>query len=338
MSESRSNYRQTGDHLMHLIADRWYAILTPDEIPADRPVAFRRLGQELVFWRDGDGRIVAALDICPHRRAKLSPGILKDGCIECPFHGFRFDRSGACVEIPAHPGRPISGAMSLHTFPIREEHGFIWLWTGPSPAPETPVPFFDFPDCSFAGSAFCEDVPTHYTRGIENQLDYAHLPFVHRTTIGRFATSGEITTAVDGDRIRAWVSDPESFFELLGPNIWRLNTGAAWQFLAFVPIDEQNMRYYVRTYQRRVTAPGLDWLVGRIGVVFTRIVLRQDTPVVASQPAAETRLRMGEVLLPSDAPIIAYRRWREQHRAPFEPGRRLRAPPDAAQSTPSAQG
>ena len=316
---------------MYLIANRWYVVLTPDEVPSGRPVAFKRLGQDVVFWRDGSGRIAAALDICPHRRAKLSPGILKDGCIECPFHGFRFDASGACTAIPAHPDRPISGAMSLHTLPVREAHGFVWIWSGPDPAPDAdvPVPFFDFSGYTFAGSAFCEDVATHYTRGIENQLDYAHLPFVHRTTIGRFATQGEVTTEVDGDRIRAYVNDPQSFFELIGPNIWRLNTGSVWQFLAFVPVDEQRMRYYVRAYQRRVTVPALAWLFGRVGVVFSRIILRQDTPVVESQPAAETRLRMGEVLLPSDAPIIAYRRWREKNRVLFEPGRRLRAVPDA---------
>ncbi|MFT5679455.1 MAG: phenylpropionate dioxygenase-like ring-hydroxylating dioxygenase large terminal subunit [Myxococcota bacterium] len=316
---------------MHLIANRWYVVLTPEEVPRDRPIAFKRLGQDVVFWRDKTGAIVAALDICPHRRAKLSPGRIKDGCIECPFHGFKFDPSGACTEIPAHPDRAISGAMSLHTLPVRVEHGFVWIWTGPDEAPDAPVPFFDFSGFTYAGSQFSEDVATHYTRSIENQLDFAHLPFVHRSTIGRFATTGlAVTTETNGDRIRAYTGAPESFFELLGPNIWRLNTGAVWQFLAFVPVDDQNMRYYVRAYQRTVTAPGLAWLFGKVGVVFSRIVLRQDTPVVESQPAAETRLRMGEVLQPSDAPIIAYRRWREQHRVKFEPGRRLRAMPDEA--------
>ena len=204
----------------------------------------------------------------------------------------------------------------------------MWLWTGPDPAPEEPIPFFDFTGYSWAGSAFAEDVSTHYTRTIENQLDFTHLPFVHRTTIGRFINKDvEVECEVDGDHIRASASGTTLHF--LGPNIWRLQTGSMWQFLAFAPVDDSNMRYYIRTYQRLVTVPGLDWLVGKVGTVSNLFVLRQDTPVVETQPAAETRLRMGEVLVPSDAPIIAYRRWRESRRARFSPGRRLRSvPPD----------
>ena len=82
----------------------------------------------------------------------------------------------------------------------------------------------------------------------------------------------------------------------------------------------------MRTYQPWVRQPVLAWLLGRLNRALNRVVLRQDTPVVETQPVVETRLRMGEVLVPSDQPIIAYRRWRERNRQPW----RI-TPPRAAQ-------
>lgn len=314
---------------MHVIANRWYALLTSAELQSSRPLGARRLGQDLVFWRNTAGSVRVAMDACPHRGAKVSAGRMVNGCLECPFHGFQFADDGACTFIPPHPDRTISPAMRLDTLPSREEHGFIWVWTGPEAATDAPIPFFDFGDLSCAGSADAIPVRTHYTRAIENQLDYSHLPFVHRRTIGRFVTdvAREQFVETDGDVIRFGPSkDADALIEFIGPNIWRLRTGRAWQFLAFVPVDDDNMLYYTRSYQGVVGVPGLSWLVGRMGRFFNRFIFAEDTAVVESQPAVETRLRMGEMLVPSDGPIIAYRRWREANRTPFPPEKKGRTP------------
>lgn len=319
---------------MHLARNAWYVVLTSGEVPKSRAVGFRRLGQDLVFWRDASGQVAAAVDQCPHRHAKLSPGRIRDGHIECPFHGFRFDGTGACTRIPAQPERPIPRAMRLLSVPVREGHGFVWAWTGPDPAPDGPLPFFDFSGWSYAGSEFCEPVDTHYTRAIENQLDYPHLPFVHEKTIGRFVTEEmEVVTEAEGDRIRARLAHeaPGEGLEVWAPSIWRLKTGPQWQFLAFVPIDETRMAYYVRNYQRFVTVPGPAHALGWLNATLNTFVLRQDTPPVESQPAVESRLRMGELLIPADGPIIAYRRWREERRAEWDPAARRR---EAAKAVP----
>lgn len=306
---------------MQVIQNRWYVVLSSSELPADRPVGRRRFGLDLVFWRGAEGRPAVATDRCPHRRAKLSLGRVKQGCVECPFHGFTFEPEGACRSIPAHPDRAIPRAMRLTTATVREEHGYVWLWTGPAAAPEGPIPFFDFEGFRHAGSEHTELVRSHYTLAIENQLDFAHLPFVHATTIGRSMSPGPMTvrTEVEGDLIRAWIEGQEGFLELRGPNVWRLRLGDdLHQQLAFVPVDEQRMLYYVRTYQRVVTVPGLDRAFGVFQRAFNPFILRQDSRVVETIPNGETRLRgMGEVLVPSDAAIIAYRRWREVHRGPL---------------------
>src|SRR3712207_2126425 len=114
-----------------MIPNMWYAVLEADEVKPGELVARKRLGEELVFWRDSNGAIVAMRDVCPHRQAKLSPGKLVDGNIQCHFHGFQYDASGACRLVPAN-GRngPKPKIFQCTTFPSREAHGFIWVWHG----------------------------------------------------------------------------------------------------------------------------------------------------------------------------------------------------------------
>ncbi len=305
---------------MNVVLDRWYAILSSDEVPANKPIAARRLGLDLVAWRSA-GQVALAVDRCPHRDVRLSPGRVVDGTIECPFHGFRYDGAGACTAVPAQPDRPIPGSLVLRTLPARDEHGFIWAWTGPSAPPPGPVPFFDFAGFGWAGSQFIEPVRCHYTRGVENQLDFPHLPFVHRNSIGRsLPPAMDVVTEQEGDVIRGFLANqPDGFLELLGPNVWRLRLGPTWGFLVMAPVDDEQMVYYSRAYQPYVTRGPVAWLVGLANRWANRFVLRQDLAVAQTHPPGPSRLRAGEVLIAADGPIIAYRRWREERSGPLLP-------------------
>ncbi len=317
---------------MHIATNAWFVVLASRELPPDRAVGARRMGLPLVFWRDAAGAPRAAVDACPHRGAAFAGSRVEQGALVCPFHGHRFAEDGHCTAVPAHPDRPISAAMRLATVPVREAHGFVWLWSGPEAAPEADPDMFAFPGCSAAGSLSSMDLPFHHTRAIENQLDFAHLPFVHRRTIGRFVPSPAVDLEVSEEdgRLSVKNADQEGVLEFWPPGIWRLRTGRSWQFLAFVPVDETTSRVYIQAPQPHVTTPGLAHLVGWISRWSNALVLGEDKAVVATQPNVETRLRMGEVLLPSDAAIIAYRRWREARRAPF-----ALTPPKAAQLGPA---
>lgn len=299
---------------MDVVPERWYAVLDPAEVPRDRPIRRRRMGEDLVFWRDETGRVRAAVDRCPHRAAALSLGRVHEGCLVCPFHGFRFASDGRCVEIPAHPDRAISPAMSLSTWHAREEHDLVWLWTGAEAPPDDPIPFFDFEGMSWRGSQVIVDWNVHYTRAIENQLDMAHLPFVHCTTIGRgLPTAVDVVTEVSGDHVRAHQNRSAGAVHVIGPNIWRLELGPRLSnFLAFVPVDDEHMTFYVRAYQRMVTWPGLSWLFGRLQALANPVILRQDQRVVETQRPLISSLDNDEVLVPSDRPIIEYLRWRRR--------------------------
>ena len=110
-----------------MIPNQWYAILESNEIKGSKPVAFKRLSQELVFWRDTAGKVVVMDDSCPHRQAKLSLGKVIDDNIQCPFHGFEFDGCGDCKLIPANgKNGPRPKIFHAKTYVSQEKHGFIW--------------------------------------------------------------------------------------------------------------------------------------------------------------------------------------------------------------------
>src|SRR5262245_28625285 len=84
----------------------WHPIATSNEVTA-QPRQFVLLGDKTVAFRDETG-VTAFKDLCIHRGAALSGGKVKDGRISCPYHGWTYDRSGACVHIPSLPeGSPM---------------------------------------------------------------------------------------------------------------------------------------------------------------------------------------------------------------------------------------
>jgi phenylpropionate dioxygenase-like ring-hydroxylating dioxygenase large terminal subunit len=70
-----------------MIRNQWYAVLESKEV-GRKPVGVTRMGEKLVFWRDGRGEIHCAVDRCPHRGVALSIGKLENDHLQCPFHGF----------------------------------------------------------------------------------------------------------------------------------------------------------------------------------------------------------------------------------------------------------
>ncbi|MHB1556100.1 MAG: Rieske 2Fe-2S domain-containing protein [Isosphaeraceae bacterium] len=126
-----------------LIPDCWYAVLESREVVAGKPRGVRRLGEDLVFWRDGQGRLSVLKDRCPHRSSQLSLGKIVAGRIQCPFHGSEYDGDGACQLIPAN-GRAahVPRVFQCRVCPAQEAHGFVWVWHGRPRDEYPPVPWF----------------------------------------------------------------------------------------------------------------------------------------------------------------------------------------------------
>ncbi|MBN1122954.1 MAG: aromatic ring-hydroxylating dioxygenase subunit alpha [Anaerolineae bacterium] len=322
-----------------MIRDQWYAILESKEVKRGKPVGVTRLGEKLVLWRDEQGQVVCQRDKCPHRGVQLSLGELKDGTLECPFHGFRFDPTGQCTLIPAigKTGTPPK-KMKVHTYPAREAHDLIWVWWGDPRDDLPPIHFFETIDDSFSYATLKDHWPTHYSRAIENQLDVVHLPFVHRTTIGRgnkTVVNGPLTEVdceIDGcNRLEVWLNNevdrgqtpirPREFtrpdrhpqLQFQFPNIWHnWISDDVRVFIAFVPIDAENTLMVIRFYQRFMRVPLLRTLVNWFSLPFNFWIERQDKRVVVTHQPPRADLDIGETLIQGDGPIITYRKRRRE--------------------------
>jgi vanillate O-demethylase monooxygenase subunit len=143
------------------------------------------LGEPWVLWRTDTGELVAFADRCPHRRAPLSLGSREGATIRCAYHGWRFDESGGCVEIPSlGPGASLPPRAALEApAGLAEAHGMVYL------APEEPLN--ELPDMVEDGidGFMVGDLAPITTRGAaallaDNFLDMAHFPYVHAGTFG----------------------------------------------------------------------------------------------------------------------------------------------------------
>jgi len=316
--------------MMRVLENQWYPVLESRELRR-KPLGVERLGRQLMFWRTTDGLPHAHFDRCPHLGAALSGGKIMEDHLVCPFHGFEFDRDGKCKHIPAigRKGK-ISKEIEARHFPLREAFGFIWLWWGKEPESYPELPYFNVLKVGWQYGTIVTEWPVHYTRAIENQLDVAHLPFVHRTTIGASGHSFVEGPYLEADEqgIKVWVTNskdegqrPRSPAELaesaatnepglhfLFPGIWLLNLSPRLKnFIAFVPINEQKTRYYLRVYHH-VCIPLSRHLFEMLMGISNRFILNQDKRVVLTQTPLDSSDAHQDRLIRSDRAVSQFRR------------------------------
>jgi len=293
----------------------WYVVLSSKELKKNQPLAKERFGRSLVFWRTSSGEPVITSDLCPHRGVKLSLGTIKNDCLVCPFHGFEFDSHGACQLVPETKKSAVN--LTVQTFPAQENHGFIWMWLSSDNTPATAKThwFEDLENSKLVYSEHSDVWPIHITRCIENQLDYAHLPYLHRNSIGRgFDVSIKREFELDDQQITLNFKDGGGF-QFKFPNIWRLEikSGSFYQVLAFVPVNENSTKIYARAYQGFVTLGFLKPLVDLISNYQNSVILNQDKYAVISHSPNSSIDATDEKLYPSDQGIDWFRKkWIEK--------------------------
>ena len=324
-----------------MIRNQWYVILESKEVLNNQVIGVKRLGENLAVWRDSQGNLGAALDKCPHRGIHLSKGKIKDEHLQCPFHGFEYDAGGKCKLIPANgKAAPIPEYIKLQSYPVTEAHGFIFLYwkkadSGPAMTDNDlpPLPWFTDLDASLSRSSLRDHWKAHYSRGIENQLDVVHVPFIHRTTIGRGIgplVNGPYTE-INGNSLSFWPfneqdhgqtpvppsqmkkPDKSTYLTFIFPNLWQNHIMDSLRIVvAFVPVDEDNTIFYLHIYQKMMKIPVLKNIFILLMNFYNKIVLHQDRRVVETHQPQATSLKMNENLIAGDDPIILYRRMREE--------------------------
>jgi len=320
-----------------VIPKQWYVVMDSTQVRG-KPVGVVRMGEKLVFWRDSSGKVNCLRDKCVHRGVQLSKGKVIGDHIQCPFHGLEYDSSGKVTVIPANSkNTPVPDRFQVLGYPTYEAHSFIWIWWGEHPFVDLPPPrfFTDIDDSLTYGRAY-DHWNAHYSRVIENQLDAAHLPFVHYNTIGRgnrTVVDRPLLQWLDGDMFYVFVysrvddgtpplkpeqmptPDPVKDFKLefIFPNLWQNYLDEKVRVMvAFVPVDQENTILYLRFYQKFMRVPVLRNLIARLSTPFNLIITHQDRRVVVTQQPKASALQIGEQLFQADRPIIEYRMRRQE--------------------------
>jgi phthalate 4,5-dioxygenase len=165
-----------------LMRRHWIPACLSEEVaqPDGAPVKVRLLGEDLVVFRDSDGRLGVLDEHCPHRRASLALGRNEECGLRCLYHGWKIDVEGNVLEMTSEP--PESGfaeKVKHKAYPAQEAGGFVWTYLGPAAEmPEfEPPAFAPTPDCRV--SIVKIRVSCNWAQVVEGQIDSAHSSSLH---------------------------------------------------------------------------------------------------------------------------------------------------------------
>lgn len=175
-----------------LMRQHWIPAVLSTELPqADcPPVRIRLLGENLVAFRDTQGQVGILADHCAHRGASLFFGRNEENGLRCVYHGWKYDVTGRCVDMPSEPPESnFKDRIRQIAYPCRERGGVVWTYMGPRAEPP-PLPSLEAnthsgEECRpWAAQRAC-----NWLQGLEGDIDTSHAPFLHSSLNFRWTTS-----------------------------------------------------------------------------------------------------------------------------------------------------
>ena len=196
--------RVEGDAPMGQMMRRyWLPACLCEEIsePDCDPVRVRLLGEDLVAFRDSEGRPGLVAEQCPHRKASLFYGRNEEGGLRCLYHGWKFDVEGKCLDMASEPpGSGLCDKVRHKAYAVREAGGVLWTYMGPAhEMPEFERPIFS-PREETSVSIFKIFVNTNWAQGLEGGIDSAHSSSLHSTDMPAARVPGAVATGVAWQR------------------------------------------------------------------------------------------------------------------------------------------
>ncbi len=309
----------------------WHPVAYSRDLGA-QPIARTLLGERLVLWRDSHAIPHAFVDLCIHRGTALSLGTVQQDQIVCPYHGWRYDTTGACTAIPqlSDPTKVPAKARAT-SFRCLERYGLIWVALD---EPRWHLPEVPEVESTAWTTVLTGPFPWHSdsSRQVENFTDFGHFPFVHPGLLGDPARPVVPTYEVetDGHILRYEIVRPEapntdafpifanpekdrperrSRYELHLPYTivlrlgWGGTSGLVYFFASQPVAEDQCIGYCLvaRNYNRDQP----DHLVAD----FEDVIFNQDRRIVESQRPEKVPFDLAEELhLKFDAVAVAYRR------------------------------
>ena len=167
-----------GDLMRHY----WIPALRSDELPAPDcpPVRVKLLGEQLIAFRLTSGKVGMIKNSCPHRGASLFFGRNEEEGLRCVYHGWKFDETGSCVDMPSEPAESVfKNKVHATAYPCAERGGIIWTYMGARAVPPT-LPDIE-PNMAPDGVARIQLTmrECNWMQALEGDIDTSHLSFLH---------------------------------------------------------------------------------------------------------------------------------------------------------------
>ena len=265
-----------------LLRRYWHVVAGRAEIESRWTKRVRILGEDLVLFRDRSGNFGLIAEACPHRRASLAYGIPDVDGIRCPYHGWKFDGTGRCLEQPNEsPESTFRDKIKTPAYPVEEMGGLLWAYLGPPPAPLLPR-WDGFVVPGTIRTVGKARVNCNWLQIQENSVDPVHTEWLHGALY-------EFARAQNGETVKVAIarhhakiafdefpygiikrrlmegqsedaSDWRDGHPIVFPNLLTVgNAGGAWrnyQFQIRVPIDDATTEHY--WYNAYVPPAGVD--------------------------------------------------------------------------------
>lgn len=330
----------------------WFCVAHPEDVVTGEAIARFYFGQHLVIWRDDAGAPHVQDAFCPHLGAHLGHGgTVSDGCVTCPFHGWRFDGNGDNVEIPY--SERTNKKAKLRTYPAIERNGVIMAWYHPDavePMWEVPVvPEFDGADTEYS-TLFVTNhkIDACWQEMAENGVDSAHFRYVHNTAEVPELESYETGFPISAMKTSQKFPTPRGVMEgridsvSYGPGMSVVSFAGiidTFNFATTTPIDAGRCEMW---FHFRFKTMGDEATTRNVGTAFVREV---DKQVQEDKPIWEHKAHLVRpALADTDGPFTKFRKWASQFYAteytadqtvyapPFWPDRLDEAPAKATAS------
>src|SRR6266550_2521932 len=170
-----------GTPMGSLMREYWVPALPSSEFPSadSPPKRMRLLGEDLVMFRDTNGEVGCFPQACPHRGASFFFGRNEEAGLRCVYHGWKFDVTGACVDMPSEPAASnFKTKVRALAYPCVERNGVVWAYMG---ARQTPPPLPDFSPNLVPehNNAIKEMRECNFMQALEGDIDTVHAGFLH---------------------------------------------------------------------------------------------------------------------------------------------------------------
>ncbi len=201
-----------GTPLGRLFRSYWIPALLCEELPEPDcpPVRVTLLSERMIAFRDSDGRLGLLDEFCAHRGVSLWFG-RNEGCgLRCSYHGWKYDVTGQCVDMPNEPEHSaFAKKVRLKSYPLAERGGVLWTYMGP-PASQPPLPEYEFATVPASHSFVSKRVQEcNWLQAMEGGIDSSHVSFLHRSEL----KTDPLFKGTRGNRYN--LSDPRPVFEVV---------------------------------------------------------------------------------------------------------------------------